>query len=186
MIDIERQLLGDAIDEGVKEKLATKEGMLPQQIHLLEKLTMWPTSSCVEDEWCRRSEVINAVTAYCSVEEGGLRRGRKPKRLEQDVSPPASHPGNEEAQSASLLNATLEDLCQAPRPVTCFLGRGDHKSGITDDAPQGAPWPLGDVSTGGSGDSQDRRGPSRPAHKDPLRPEAQEGRKGASTTTNRC
>lgn len=85
MIDIERQLSGGAVDEDAKETLATEEGMLPEQIYLLEKLMTWPTSLSLEAEWRRCSEAMNAVTAYCRVEEGGSRRGRKPKQLDQQA-----------------------------------------------------------------------------------------------------
>ncbi len=126
VIDIERQLSGVAVDEDAKEMLATEEGMLPEQIFLLEKLMTWPTSSSLEAESRRRSEAINAVTAYCRVEEGGSRRGRKPKRLGQHVGQPASEPVNEEARSTSLLKAALEHLRQATRPVACFLCYGNQ------------------------------------------------------------
>ena len=130
VIDIEQQLSGGAIDEGVKERPATEEGMLPEQIHLLEKLTTWPTSLQIEDEWHRRSEAIKAVTVYCRVEEGGSQRGRKPQRLEQDVSQPSNSSGHEEAQSASLLDATLKHLRQEKRPLICFLCFGNRKLSI--------------------------------------------------------
>ncbi len=38
----------------------------------------------LEDEWRQRNEATNAVIAYCRVEEGGPRRGRKP-RLDRHV-----------------------------------------------------------------------------------------------------
>jgi Protein of unknown function (DUF3435) len=104
--------------------------MLPEQIHLLDKLMTWPTSSSLEAEWRRRSEAINAVTAYCRVEEGGSRRGRKPKRLDQNTGRPASETVNEEAQSTLLLNTTVDHLRQAERPVACFLCYGNSKLSI--------------------------------------------------------
>lgn len=108
----ERQLSGGAVDEDAKEMLATEEDMVPEQICLLDKLMTWPTSLSLEAEWRRRSEAINAVTAYCGVEAGGSRRGRKPKRLDQDAGRLAS----EEAQSTFPLKATLEHRRQATRP----------------------------------------------------------------------
>jgi Protein of unknown function (DUF3435) len=96
VIDIERQLSGAAVDDDAKEMLVTEEGMLPEQIQLLEKLMTWPSSLSLEDEWRRRSEAINAVTAFCRVEEGGSRRGRKPKRLDRYAGRPASQDINGE------------------------------------------------------------------------------------------
>jgi Protein of unknown function (DUF3435) len=126
VIDIEHQLSGGAVDKAVKETLATEEGMLPEQIHLLDKLMTWPTSLSLEAEWRRRSEAINAVTVYCHVEEGGSRRGRKSKQLDQHVGRLASKHVNEEVRSTTLLKATLEHLRQATRPVACFLCYGNQ------------------------------------------------------------
>jgi hypothetical protein len=53
--------------------------MLPEQIFLLEKLMIWPTSLSLEREWKRRNEVVEAVRIYCRVREGRPRRGRRPK-----------------------------------------------------------------------------------------------------------
>jgi Protein of unknown function (DUF3435) len=130
VIDIERQLSEAAVDDDAKEMLATEEGMLPEQIHLLKKLMTWPTSLSLEDEWCRRSKAINAVTAYCRVEEGGSRRGRKPKRLDRHAGQPASQDVNGEAESTVLLHSTLEHLRRAERPVACFLCYGNPKRSI--------------------------------------------------------
>jgi Protein of unknown function (DUF3435) len=130
VIDIERQLSGGAVDEDAKEMLATKEGMLPEQIFLLAKLMTWPTSLSLEAESRRRSEVINAVTAYCRVEEGGSRRGRKPKRLSRHAGQLVSQDVNGEAESTFLLNSTLEYLREAERPVACFLCYGNLKLSI--------------------------------------------------------
>jgi Protein of unknown function (DUF3435) len=130
VIDIKRQLSGGAVDEDAKEMLATEEGMFPEQIHLLEKLMTWPTSLSLEAEWRRRSAAIDAVTAYCRVEEGGSRRGRKPKRSDQHAARPASEHVNKETLSTFLLDSTLEHLRQATRPVACFLCYGRKKLSI--------------------------------------------------------
>lgn len=130
VIDIERQLSGGAVDDDAKRMLVTEEGMLPEQIHLLEKLVTWPTSLSLEAEWRRRNQAINAVTAYCRVEEGGSRRGRKPKRLDQNTGQPANENLNEEAHLTSLLNTTHEHLRQARRPEACFLCYGNSKLSI--------------------------------------------------------
>jgi hypothetical protein len=82
VIDIERQLSGCAVNEDAKEALTAEEEMLPDQADLIAKLTTWPTSRSIEDEWHRRCEAIDAVRVYCDVLEGGPRRGRRPKPSE--------------------------------------------------------------------------------------------------------
>lgn len=129
VIDIERQLSGGAVDEAIEEKLVTEGTMLPQQIYLLEKLTTRPTTSSLEDEWRRRSEAINAVTAYCHVQEGGPRRGRKPKQPGPHSTRPVS--GNANTQPSTILQDTLKHLSQAERPVVCFLCYGNPR--LSDD-----------------------------------------------------
>jgi Protein of unknown function (DUF3435) len=130
VIDIERQLSGGAVDNDVKKMVMTEENMLPEQIHLLKVLMTLPKSFSLEAEWRRRNQAINAVTVYCRVEEGGSRRGRKPKRLEQNSRQPASKMIIKEAQSTSLLDTTYKHLCQAERPVACFLCYGKLKLSI--------------------------------------------------------
>lgn len=66
-------------DEEAKEVLQNEDQMLPDQIHLLEKLLTWSPSRSLEAEWQRRNAAVRAVTKYCSVHEGGPLRGQ-PKR----------------------------------------------------------------------------------------------------------
>lgn len=95
-----------AVDDDAKEVLTTEGGMLPGQIYLLDKLMTWPTSMSLEDEWKRRSEAINAITAYCRVEEGGPREGGSRDRIDTLVSWLTGEKFDEEAQSRLSLNLT--------------------------------------------------------------------------------
>jgi Protein of unknown function (DUF3435) len=81
VIDISRQLSGCAVDQDAKPALAPDEDMLPQQIHLLEKLMTWPMSLSLEDELRRRSEAIDAVRAYGFTHNFGVFRVSAPPRL---------------------------------------------------------------------------------------------------------
>ena len=72
VINIKRQLLGGVVDEDVKKILVTEKGILFKQIYLLKKLMTWPTSLSIKAKWRRRSEAINAVTAYYHVKKGGF------------------------------------------------------------------------------------------------------------------
>ncbi|EDN10985.1 predicted protein [Histoplasma mississippiense (nom. inval.)] len=87
VIDIERQLSGEAVDEEAKETLRDEQ-LLPQMIYLFSKLLTWPTSRSVEVELRRRDAGADAVQMYCGVLEGGPRRGRRPKA----PPPPPPHP----------------------------------------------------------------------------------------------
>ncbi|KAE8334187.1 hypothetical protein BDV24DRAFT_173857 [Aspergillus arachidicola] len=57
--------------------------MHPLQLYLVQCLVSYPISNLLEDEWNRRDAGADAVTQYCDVFEGGLRRGR-PKRKASD------------------------------------------------------------------------------------------------------
>jgi hypothetical protein len=136
VIDIKRQLSGCAVDQVAKDALAAEDDMLPQQIHLLEKLMTWPMSQSLEDEARRRSEAVDAVRAYCNVEEGGSRRGRKPKQQDQQVAREAGGEMVEEededvqSQSQGRLSFTLDHLRHARRPLVCFLCFGNTKAPV--------------------------------------------------------
>ena len=72
VIDIEWQLSGATVnDEEAKEVLQNEDQMLPDQIHLLEKLLTWPTSCSLEAEWQHWNVAVTAVIKYCSIHEGG-------------------------------------------------------------------------------------------------------------------
>jgi hypothetical protein len=70
VIDIERQLLGLKFNEDVKTNLESLDDKPPEQKHLIATVMTLPTAT-LEDEMRRRNTAINAITAYCKVEEGG-------------------------------------------------------------------------------------------------------------------
>ncbi|KAK2737835.1 hypothetical protein FQN57_007393 [Myotisia sp. PD_48] len=128
VIDIEHQLSGKAMDEEAREGL--EEELPPKLVDLLETLMTWPTSWDVEVEWRRRNASVEAVRTYCSVLEGGPRRGRQPqkrvaadplpkvdtKRIRVEVPPPMS-----EAERAREHILEAEQLPQErPPPRACL------------------------------------------------------------------
>lgn len=139
VIDIERQLSGAAVnDEEAKEVLQNEDQMLPDQIHLLEKLLTWPTSRSLEAEWQRQNAAVTAVTKYCSVREGGPLRGR-PKRKAAtegfDNEQPAARRYNADGHCMldlfpprdNMLQEAEKHIRTAERPKKCFQCYGDGK-----------------------------------------------------------
>ncbi|EDN08221.1 predicted protein [Histoplasma mississippiense (nom. inval.)] len=143
VIDIERQLSGEAVDEEAKETLQDEQ-LLPAMIYLFSKLLTWPTSRSVEVELRRRDAGADAVQMYCGVLEGGPRRGRRPKA----PPPPPPHPpqapdGTNDANDAhgevtsaggwdDALRAAEEHIRDAKQPRGCFEcyahpGSSDHR-----------------------------------------------------------
>lgn len=70
MIDSERQLAGKVVDEEVIEALQRNGYMTPQHMMLIDTILTIPGTT-VEAEYQRRIAAINAVVAFCDVEEGG-------------------------------------------------------------------------------------------------------------------
>jgi hypothetical protein len=131
VVDTERQLSGTALhDEETKEVLQKEEQMLPEQVHLLEKLMTWPTSDSIEAEWRRRNEAVEAVRVYCDVLEGGPRRGRRPTavaRVEEvtvmeDVPTESVGPLSERAQAFQIAEHHIKKAPQKEllRCFQCF------------------------------------------------------------------
>jgi Protein of unknown function (DUF3435) len=70
VIDIEQQLLGLKFNKDVKTNLESLDDKPLTQKRLIATVITLPTAT-LEDEMRRRNAAINAVTAYCKVEEGG-------------------------------------------------------------------------------------------------------------------
>ncbi|PLB49073.1 hypothetical protein P170DRAFT_357573, partial [Aspergillus steynii IBT 23096] len=69
VIDSERQLSGKLMDEEVMGALERTGYITPQHMLLIDSILTMP-SSTVEQEYQRRISAINAVIAFCDVEEG--------------------------------------------------------------------------------------------------------------------
>ena len=70
MIDIERQLSGLKFNKDVKTNLEFLDDKPPKQKHLIATVMTLPAAT-LEDEMHQQNTAINAITAYCKVEEGG-------------------------------------------------------------------------------------------------------------------
>ena len=69
VIDSERQLSGKVVDEDTRGALERSDQMTPEQLLLIDVILTLPEAT-LEKECQRRIAAINAVTAYCGVEEG--------------------------------------------------------------------------------------------------------------------
>lgn len=69
MIDLGRQLAGKLVDAKVMGALEWKGFMPPQQMPMIDAILSLPGTT-LEAEYQRRIHAINAVAAFCGVEEG--------------------------------------------------------------------------------------------------------------------
>jgi hypothetical protein len=125
VIDSERQLSGKVVDEDTRGALERSDQMTPEQLLLIDAILTLPKTS-LEKECQQRIAAINAVTAYCGMEEGQpCRRGRRSCLVKGDVPPVV--------QAADLAGSALDiALSQAilsiktnKRPTICFLCLGN-------------------------------------------------------------
>jgi len=121
--DSERQLSGKVVDEDTRGALERSDQMTPEQLHLIDAILTLPEAT-FEKECQRRIAAINAVTAYCGVEEGQPccrgPRGRRAKVLS----------GIEATDVAQLapdtpLSRAISSIKKDKRPTICFLCLGN-------------------------------------------------------------
>jgi hypothetical protein len=135
VIDSERQLAGKVVDEEVMGALERTGYMTPQHMTLIDTLLTMPGST-VEKEYQRRIAAINAIIAFCDVEEGSPTKRPKitqKRRATDDLpsTPPAKKqecttPGEE----MTTLSHAIASVCiKAPneRPTICFLCLGNPR-----------------------------------------------------------
>lgn len=96
VIDSERQLAGKVVDEEVIGALQQTGYMTPQHMMLIDTILTMPGAT-IEAEYSRPIAAINAVIAFCDVEEGApLRPIQSRKRPTTD----AVHPPMQKGKSA--------------------------------------------------------------------------------------
>jgi Protein of unknown function (DUF3435) len=139
-LDIEAQLSGDGMVDESEDDSISEVPMHPLQLQLMQKLAAYPTSDCLEDEWKRHNEAVEAVTQYCDVFEGGPLWGR-PKQtpsLSVTASGATRQGGFEEDSDLKkedpdlsvrdrLLRATKEHIDTAQPVKACFQCFGDKR-----------------------------------------------------------
>jgi hypothetical protein len=89
VIDSERQLSGKVVDEDTRDALERSDQLTPEHLLLIDAILTLPETS-LENESRRRIAAINAITAYCSVEERPAPRRIQRGRPVKDDSPPSS------------------------------------------------------------------------------------------------
>ncbi|KAG5293363.1 hypothetical protein I7I50_03747 [Histoplasma capsulatum G186AR] len=133
VIDSERQLSGKMVDEEVIDVLQRSGYMTPQHLILIDTVLTIPATT-VEAEYRRRIAAINAVTAFCDVEEGApsQRTICLPKKR---AAPDVASSTHSKKQKHSLEDETAVVLREAiasvqvdspdQRPEICFLCVGN-------------------------------------------------------------
>lgn len=126
--DIERQLQGKGFAEPVMDHAMCPQR--PAQKLLVEALTS-PVGDTLEGQYSRRDNAIDAITAYCSVEEGPTIR-RCHLQTKTTGSP---NERREPSEDSPLFLATLSVFIENPkqRPRRCFLCVGAALSLPPDD-----------------------------------------------------
>lgn len=121
--DSARQLSGKGAVEDVLGALERPENRTPEHLLLIDAIMTLPATS-LEEEILRRITAINAVTAYCGVEEGRS-YGRQTGLSEvtstintKAETPVQSNPGN-------ALRCAIVSVQTDTRPLICFLCVGN-------------------------------------------------------------
>ncbi|KAI3032155.1 hypothetical protein CBS147353_919 [Aspergillus niger] len=129
VIDSERQLSGKLVDEEVMCALERTGYMTPQHMLLIDTILTMPGST-VEKEYQRRISAINAVIAFCDVEEGSpTRRPNVSQKRRADNAPPSTPPPKRQepcsvVENETELQSAISSVCvKSPdeRPTICFL-----------------------------------------------------------------
>lgn len=125
VIDSERQLLKEPIDIDSKDTLIQEDQMGPEHLCLVNAIITLPGTT-LEKEYERRINAINAVVAYCTVEEGPAtnRQVNRPKAHSKDnaqkdaVSIP-------ELSDAEILGTALSSVAVGERTDYCPICIGN-------------------------------------------------------------
>lgn len=122
--DIEQQLSGLKFSENVKVKLESASNRTPEHTRLIECIVSL-LGSTIEEEMQRFSDAVNAVIAYCKIEEGNACSVRHQARsIKSSLSPQSSRaigPFNER------LEVAIVSVYEEKRPRICFLCLGNEK-----------------------------------------------------------
>ncbi|KAL4923019.1 DUF3435 domain-containing protein [Aspergillus undulatus] len=142
VIDLERQLAGKLVDTKVMDALEHKGFMPPQHLMMIDAMLTMPGAT-IEAELQRRIKAINAMTAFCPVEEGRptprpIQSCRRPG-LDDDIDesgPPAKRQRHVlEDDTAIALRQAMESVRvknREERPTICFLCLGNPNLPLKD------------------------------------------------------
>lgn len=126
---IEQQLAGIKVSKEPKILSYFSEDTLPEQRRLIETMILAPPAKTIEAERQRRDDAINAVTAYCKIEEGDMCGGRKRSggRRKAVVVKKEDPPSPEdEALKAAMLSVYVKNPQE--RPTVCFMCLGNESA----------------------------------------------------------
>ena len=118
--DSAQQLSGKGENEDVVGALEQPENRTPEHLLLINAIMTLPGMS-LEEEVQRRITAINAVTAYCGIEEGrsyGRHVGIS-EEVTSSVTPETETPA--QSDSGSALRRAIESIQIDNRPLICFL-----------------------------------------------------------------
>ncbi|GIJ89518.1 hypothetical protein Asppvi_008460 [Aspergillus pseudoviridinutans] len=144
VIDLERQLAGKLVDTKVMGALEHKASLSSQHLMVVDTILTMPGAT-LEAEYQRRIDAINAMTAFCSAEEGRpTPRATQSRRLSASDDDESCRPAKRQRHSAMddteivlyqamesvrvrSTNEQLEGLerPKAKRPTKCFLCIGN-------------------------------------------------------------
>ncbi|KAE8162198.1 hypothetical protein BDV40DRAFT_265509 [Aspergillus tamarii] len=135
VIDLEQQLAGKLIDTRVMLTLQHKSSMAPQHLAMIDATLTMPGAT-LEAEYQRRINAINAMTAFCAVEEGRPTsrttqpcRRRVPADDDDELGAPAKRQRHvleddtEIALRQAMESVRIKNLSE--RPTICFLCLGN-------------------------------------------------------------
>jgi Protein of unknown function (DUF3435) len=120
VIDSERQLAGLVVEEDTRGALERLEEMTPEHLLLIDAILTLPETS-LENETRRRIAAVDAITAYCGVEEGPASRPTYRGRPLKDDSPPVI---KAEEPNVALSQAIIS-IKRETRPTKCFVCLGN-------------------------------------------------------------
>ncbi|KAF2197852.1 hypothetical protein GQ43DRAFT_466094 [Delitschia confertaspora ATCC 74209] len=123
---IQQQLLGVKFSDRIKTNLKRSPDRTAQHNRLIECVMSLPGSS-LKEEAPRRSAAINAIVAYCHIEEGRTRRVQRATGLvkyDETVRCDAVNP------LVAALEAAKVSVYKEKRPTICFMCLGNEKSPI--------------------------------------------------------
>ena len=116
VIDSERQLPGKVVDKDTRDALERSDQVTPEHFLLIDAILTLPETS-LENENRRR---INAITAYCGIEEGPASHRIQCGRPVKDDSPPVL-----KAKEPDALSQAIRSIKREKRPTKCFVCLGN-------------------------------------------------------------
>lgn len=128
VIDLERQLAGKLVDTKVMDALEHKGFMPPRHLMMIDAMLTMPGAT-IKAELQRRINAINAMTAFCPVEEGRLtprpiQSCRRPVPDDNEPDPPTKRQRHilEDDTDVALRQAmeSVQVKSRKQRPTICF------------------------------------------------------------------